>query len=206
MVDIDPRVVAGLRELAGRAPLDSDVWPATEHYVVKHRRRRRGVAGAAAVFIVAAGGLVTAAAVHNDGSKAPLGAEPTSTTVAPTVLSATGPVEGSLTITAGVNGRLTFSPAALTATTGIASVTLVDGGDTQHSLRFEDPSTLSSDLVVNYSGERETTRVFFGQAGDYTFFCVLPGHRAAGMEGVVHVTGPAVSLGQAEADGTIPSQ
>ena len=37
-------------------------------------------------------------------------------------------------------------------------------------------------------------RVFFGHAGDYTFFCAVPGHRDAGMSGVVHVTGPSMSL------------
>jgi hypothetical protein len=38
-------------------------------------------------------------------------------------------------------------------------------------------------------------RVFFPEAGEYEFACFVPGH--AGMRGVVHVTGPRVTLEKA---------
>jgi hypothetical protein len=44
-----------------------------------------------------------------------------------------------------------------------------------------------------------TSRIFFGAAGDYTYYCAVPGHRSAGMQGVIHVTGPTVTEAQAAA-------
>jgi nitrite reductase (NO-forming) len=41
---------------------------------------------------------------------------------------------------------------------------------------------------------------FFPVAGDYTFFCSIPGHRAAGMQGVVHVTGNPTTLATAKTE------
>ena len=53
--------------------------------------------------------------------------------------------------------------------------------------------------AVNTKGDVVKSRIFFGKASDYTFFCAIPGHRAAGMQGTVHVTGPTMTLAQAEA-------
>jgi hypothetical protein len=60
-------------------------------------------------------------------------------------------------------------------------------------------------LVVNTQGEELKSRIFFGTAGDYTFYCAVPGHRAGGMQGVIHVTGPPLTLAQAEAAATLGS-
>ena len=46
MPDLDQRIADGLRALVDRAPVEADVWPATERYVAKHRRHRRTIAGA----------------------------------------------------------------------------------------------------------------------------------------------------------------
>jgi len=105
-----------------------------------------------------------------------------------------------ISIIAGAGGRLAFAPASLSAKTGIYLVTLTDGADTQHTLNFDQTSTLwGSGLVVNKAGEKLTSRIFFGAAGDYTYYCAVPGHRSAGMQGVIHVTGPTVTEAQAAA-------
>ena len=83
--------------------------------------------------------------------------------------------------------------------TGIYSVTLTDDATGPHTLDFDDPKTLFAGLAVNGAGEKQTSRIFFGAPGDYTFFCAIPGHRAHGMQGVVKVTGPPMTLVQAEA-------
>jgi len=56
-------------------------------------------------------------------------------------------------------------------------------------------------LAVNAEGEKQSSRIFFGVPGDYTYFCAIPGHRAAGMQGVIHVTGSPMTVAQAEAAG-----
>ncbi len=118
-------------------------------------------------------------------------------------LSATGPYNGTLTIVAQPGGGpLVFAPASLTVKTGIYLVTLTDGVDGPHTLDFDDSTdTLYAGLAVNSKGETVKTRIFFPKEGDYTFFCAIPGHRQAGMQGVVHVTGAPLTLAQAEASG-----
>jgi plastocyanin len=121
--------------------------------------------------------------------------------VSSTVLTNAGPSQGSFTITAAPAGRLSFAPSSITVKTGIYSVTLVDGAAQTHTLNFDQSTALWAGLVVTTQGETVTSRIFFGTPSDYTFYCAIPNHRAAGMQGTVHVTGPAVTLDQAEAAG-----
>jgi plastocyanin len=118
-----------------------------------------------------------------------------------TALPASGPINGKIDIVAAPTGGLSFAPASLTVPTGVYLVTLKDGAAAQHTLDFDSSEVQFAGLVVNNQGETKSTRIFFGTAQDYTFFCAIPGHRAAGMAGVVHVTGPTVTLADAEAKG-----
>jgi plastocyanin len=118
-----------------------------------------------------------------------------------TPLPATGAVDGSFTITAAPGGVLTFAPLTLTEKTGIYAITLVDGSTGPHTLNFDNPAALWPGVQVSSGGDKVTSRIYFGTAGDYTFFCNIPGHRAAGMSGVIHVTGPTLTVAQAEAAG-----
>jgi plastocyanin len=112
-----------------------------------------------------------------------------------------GPYDGKFTIKAAPIGGLTFGPSSLSVKTGVYLVTLVDGAAAQHTLDFDDSSTRFPGLIVNSAGESKTGRIFFGTPGNYTFFCAVPTHRAAGMLGVVHVTGNPITLADAEAKG-----
>jgi plastocyanin len=200
MLDLDPQIVEGLRGLASRAPQDAEVWAAAERYVVRRRRHRHALAGAVVALVVVTGGVVSTSVAH-DGSKPSVGSDPAPTEPnAP--LPASGPIEGNFAVTASPGGLLAYQPATVTVTTGIYAIGLVAGSNTTHTLEFDDPSTLWSELMVDTRGEVKTSRAFFGHAGDYLFHCVIPGHRAAGMTGVVHVTGPTMTLAQAEAAGS----
>jgi plastocyanin len=115
-------------------------------------------------------------------------------------LAAAGPAPaGKLAITAAPAGQFKFAPPSLNVKTGIYSITLTDGAVGQHTLDFDDPSTLWAGLIVNNQGDKATSRIFFGAPGVFTFFCAIPGHRAQGMQGTITVTGPPMTLAQAEA-------
>jgi plastocyanin len=119
-----------------------------------------------------------------------------------TPLAATGPVIGKIDIGAGPGGRLAFAPSKLTLNkTGIYMVTLSDLTTGSHTLDFDDAATLFAGLAVNGSGEKASSRIFFGEPGEYTFYCAIPGHRAAGMQGTITVTGSPITLAEAEAAG-----
>jgi plastocyanin len=116
---------------------------------------------------------------------------------ASTPLAANGPSIDTIDFQALVS--LKFVPASLTVSTGIYSVTLTNDAAGAHTLDFDDTETLFAGLVVNNAGEKVSSRVFFGEPGEYTFFCAIPGHRTAGMVGTITVTGPAMTLEEAEA-------
>ena len=203
MPDIDQRVTDGLRQVATRAPVDADVWSATHEHVAKRRQRRRTLAGATLVIALLAGGLVTGAAVRGSDSKAVVSTPTPTTRPSAKTLAPAGPIDGNLpTISAAPTGGLTFAPAAVTVRTGVYSLVFRDGANEQHTLAFDDPATLWSTLTLNTFGEVRGSRIFFGRAGSYVFYCAVPGHRAAGMKGIVTVTGPTVTLAQAEASAT----
>jgi plastocyanin len=96
---------------------------------------------------------------------------------------------------------LKFTPASLTVQTGLHCITLTNAQAGQHTIDFDDPATLFPGLEVVAAGEKAEGRLFFGEPGEYTFYCAVPGHRAAGMEGAVTVTGDPITLEEAEAAG-----
>ena len=114
-------------------------------------------------------------------------------------LPAAGPSQGTVTIIAQPGASLSFGPADLSMKTGLWTIQLKDGAATTHTLNFDQSNTQFAGLVVKDQGETVKTRIFFPGPGPYTFYCAVPGHRAAGMTGVIDVTGPSMTLAQAEA-------
>lgn len=94
---------------------------------------------------------------------------------------------------------LKFVPAAASGETGILRINLTNEGG-EHTWALEDPRTLFPELVVAAPGDTDTGRAFFPDAGDYVFYCAVPGHRAAGMEGTLTVDGDPKTLTEAEAE------
>ncbi len=89
---------------------------------------------------------------------------------------------GSVTIEA---GDLFFDPDTVSLTAGGAQITLVNVGAVEHDLVVEGQPGVA-DIHVD-PGETATGDVNLA-AGTYTFYCTIPGHRAAGMEGTLNVS------------------
>jgi plastocyanin len=56
-----------------------------------------------------------------------------------------------------------------------------------HTFDFDDPTVVWKSIQVNNAGEVQTENAGFPKAGQYIFFCAIPGHRAAGMQGTINV-------------------
>jgi plastocyanin len=110
-------------------------------------------------------------------------------------LPAEGPASGDLPFES--SNALVFVPDAADSSTGVVKITLTNQGG-EHTFHFEDPSTMFETLHVNATGDTTAGRAYFGAAGDYVFYCTIPGHREAGMEGTITVSGPSISLAEAE--------
>src|SRR5262245_16120623 len=139
--------------------------------------------GGGFVLIVLMGGWITIGSSEEKGGGT-------------TTLPPTGPSSEAFTTES--SNALKFTPPAGNIQTGISKITLDNAGG-EHTFHLEDETTLMDTLHVNAAGDAVSGRAFFSKAGDYVFYCTIPGHRQAGMEGVIHVSGPTVTLDQAEA-------
>ncbi|HEU5308713.1 MAG TPA: plastocyanin/azurin family copper-binding protein [Acidimicrobiia bacterium] len=77
-----------------------------------------------------------------------------------------------------------FTPDTITAKPGIATIELTsDGG--AHDFVF-DGAYSGFQVEVSGTGSTDSQKIDL-KPGKYTFYCSLPGHRAAGMEGTLTV-------------------
>jgi plastocyanin len=81
------------------------------------------------------------------------------------------------------DGSLVFDPDGLDAKPGSLTITYSNPSPVQHSLAVEsaDGSVLGETQIFS-GGEQEVT-INDLTPGEYVFFCTVPGHREAGMEG-----------------------
>jgi nitrite reductase (NO-forming) len=87
----------------------------------------------------------------------------------------------------------------LTAAQGqVVQLTLINGEGAEHDIVFADQNARSPRVT----GKGASTTIAFraGNAGDFTYFCSVPGHKQAGMEGqfLVTPTPPAQTLVEAD--------
>ena len=90
-------------------------------------------------------------------------------------------VAGALAVT-GTDG-LKFEPTSLEAEAGEVTVTLTCEEAVAHNFVIEE----TDDKVADCNAGGTDTGTVELEAGEYTFYCDLPGHRAAGMEGTLTV-------------------
>ena len=129
-----------------------------------------------AVLALAAFGLVAC----GDDEEEPT-SEATTTETSTSASDGSGAAGGSVSITAD-SSALAYDESSVSAPAG------------EVTIEFDNPSSIGHDVVVEDADGNELARtdVVSGEttsasaeleAGDYTFFCSVDGHRAAGMEG-----------------------
>ena len=135
----------------------------------------------AAVAFLAVSAMALAACGSDDDS---------STTAAETTTSAT---ETSTSAAGGATVSFAADPSQLAYTE--TDVSAKAGDDT---IEFDNPSTTGHDVVIEDQSGKEIARTDVItdsttsttadlKAGTYTFYCSVPGHREAGMEGTLNV-------------------
>ena len=82
---------------------------------------------------------------------------------------------------------LAFQPEQLTAPAGEVTFELTSEPEVKHTLAIEGVNS-GEPIVEAEAGQTATGSVSL-DAGTYTIFCDVPGHREAGMEGTLEVTG-----------------
>lgn len=88
---------------------------------------------------------------------------------------------------ADASGALKFQKDSLTAPAGEITLVMENPSSVEHNIAVKDGDTDEKGEIV---GQGETSEVTVNlEAGEYTFYCSVPGHEAAGMEGTLTVTG-----------------
>jgi plastocyanin len=88
-------------------------------------------------------------------------------------------------ISADPSGALKYQETSLTASPGTVTIHFTNDSPVGHDVIVEGPGVDKQGTDVVSSGSADATVTL--QAGEYTFYCSVDGHRAAGMEGKITV-------------------
>ena len=106
----------------------------------------------------------------------------TSSTPAP----AAGGGGQTLSLATNPGGQLKFDKTSLTAKSGKVSIAYTNMAPLGHNLTVESSSGAVLGATETFQGGSKTLSLNL-KPGTYKFFCTVPGHRAAGMEGTLTV-------------------
>jgi plastocyanin len=97
-----------------------------------------------------------------------------------------GGTGASLDIEADPDGNLAFTSDSATAEAGEVTVNFTNSSPVPHDVRIEDKSgkEVGGTEVIQESSDSGEVEL---KPGTYTFYCSVPGHRQAGMEGTLTV-------------------
>ena len=120
-------------------------------------------------------------AATSASTKAPAPATP-----APAASGTTGAASSSLSVAADAQGALKYDKTALTAKAGAVSIDFTNMSPIEHNLTVESSSGSTVGATPTFQGAAKTVSVNL-KPGTYKFYCSVPGHRQAGMEGTITV-------------------
>jgi plastocyanin len=121
--------------------------------------------------------VLIAAALAGCGGSKKASATPAATTSGPAT---------SLKLSAD-KSALKFDKTSLTAPAGKVTITMSNPSNLEHNIAIEGNGLDTAGQIVGHGGTSTVTANL--KAGTYTFFCAVDGHRQAGMQGTLTVTG-----------------
>jgi len=132
------------------------------------------------VGVAACGGSSGSSSTSSSSAPAPSSSSSSS--------SASGSGGGStITDSADPSGQLKFTNSTLTAKAGKATVDFTNSSQLSHNMTIEDSSGKQVGATPTFAGGTKSFTVDL-KPGKYTFFCSVPGHREAGMQGTLTVS------------------
>jgi plastocyanin len=103
-----------------------------------------------------------------------------------TTTTSSAPASGSLSLAANPEGQLKYNTSTLTANAGKVSIDFTNMSPLEHNVTIESASHAVVGATPTFKGESKTLSVTL-KPGTYKFYCSVPGHRMAGMEGTLVV-------------------
>jgi plastocyanin len=92
-----------------------------------------------------------------------------------------------ITQAADPTGQLKFTKSSLTAKAGKDTIKFTNASSLPHNMTIQGPNGSQVGATPTFTGGTKTVSVDL-KPGTYTFFCSVPGHRQAGMQGTLTVS------------------
>jgi uncharacterized cupredoxin-like copper-binding protein len=152
----------------------------------------RTVIAITAVLVLAAvsTAVITSSPPAKAGASAPAAASKTSQTAPPSTPATTAipraRASTKLELAANPTGLLSYNTKQLSAKAGAVTIEMANMSPLEHDVTVAQGSTVLGATPKFMGGTRSLTINL--KAGTYTFYCSVPGHRQAGMEGTLSVS------------------
>jgi plastocyanin len=147
-------------------------------------------------ILAVAAGLLVLAGCGSSSSSSSSASTPTTAVATPTTESssatsstpATAPAGGgsALSLSANPEGQLKYNTTSLTAKAGKVSIDFTNMAPLAHNVTVASASGAVVGATPTFQGSSKTLSLNL-KPGTYKFYCTVPGHRAAGMEGTLTV-------------------
>ena len=105
---------------------------------------------------------------------------------APTSSSAAVGAGSTVSVAANSEGLLHYEPSSLTAKAGSVSISFKNASPLSHNITVANSSGAVVGATATFTGGTRILALNL-KPGSYKFYCTVPGHRAAGMEGTLTV-------------------
>ena len=152
-------------------------------------RKRTVFSIATPVLAAALMALAGCGSSSSSSSSASTAAEAPTTSSAATSTSAPATTSGGsskVSLEANPEGQLEYNTKSLSAKAGKVSVDFTNSSSLPHNVTIESSSGEKVGATPTFSGGSKSLSVSL-KPGTYKFFCSVPGHRQAGMEGTLTV-------------------
>lgn len=140
-------------------------------------------------LLALAGGILALAGCGSSSSTSSSASTPAATTPATTAQSTSttsSAPAGALSLVANSEGQLKYETTSLTAKAGTVSIDFTNMSSLGHNVTVGSSSGSVAGATPTFSGESKTLKLNL-KPGTYKFYCSVPGHRQAGMEGTLTV-------------------
>jgi plastocyanin len=151
----------------------------------KRRPARNTVAAALGLVLIALAGCGSSSS-SSSSSSTPAAPATTASTPSTTSTAPAASAGGSLSLETNREGQLEYSTKSLSATAGKVSIAFTNNSPIGHNMTIESSSGSTVGATPTFQGGTKTLSVDL-KPGTYKYFCTVPGHRAAGMEGTITV-------------------
>jgi plastocyanin len=144
------------------------------------------------VPLLALAGIFALAGCGSSSSSSSSASTPTTTPAAPATASTTqstpapSSASSSLSLEANPEGQLKYNTTSLTAKAGKVSIDFANMSSLGHNVTVESSAGATVGATPTFSGASKTLSLNL-KPGTYKFYCSVPGHRQAGMEGTLTV-------------------